>query len=64
VKTASELPMWVTTNWLRSNGFGTRMTLWRKIGKGEFPPPDGKMCRQMAWKRETFVRHLQQEGLA
>jgi hypothetical protein len=59
-----QLPHVITTGWLRARGYGSRMTLWRKIRDGTFPPPDGRLCRQFAWKRETFRKHLEKEGLA
>lgn len=36
----------------------SRPTLYRKLQKGEFPPPDGRDGRRPYWSNETIWNHL------
>jgi hypothetical protein len=58
------IPLVVTTPWLRAQGLGARNTIWRRIAAKRFPVPDARIGNRIAWKRETIRGHLEREGLA
>jgi predicted DNA-binding transcriptional regulator AlpA len=58
------IPLVVTTPWLRAQGLGARNTIWRRVAAKRFPAPDAKIGNRIAWKRETIQEHLEKSGLA